>query len=138
MALVSFLAQPKPRIPAPRSFFAPKPNGNACYEGYAFTAVTRDAVLILNQHLKGDPFVNKRYTNEVSFLSKLWYIRGQIPVLQKRSKGGIMNADREFYSQTALYGHPLITDSLLCPWGKGSKKAFTFSLNSTRLIRTPG
>ena len=33
----------------------------------------------------------------------------------------------------ALYGHLIITDSLLCPWGK---KALTFSLNSTRLIRT--
>ena len=27
-----------------------------------------------------------------------------------------------------------MTDSLLCPWGN---KALTFSLNSTRLIRTP-
>ena len=39
-----------------------------------------------------------------------------------------------------LHSHPalrtpnwVITDSLLCPWGK---KALTFSLNSTRLIRT--
>ena len=45
-----------------------------------------------------------------------------------------MNA--EFYSQTALYGHPLTTDSLLCPWGKGNNKALTYSLNSTLLIRT--
>ena len=35
------------------------------------------------------------------------------------------------YSQSPLYRHSVITDSLLCPWGK---KAFTFSLNSTRLI----
>ena len=34
----------------------------------------------------------------------------------------------------ALYRHLIITDSLLCPWGK---KALTFSPNSTRLIRTP-
>ena len=34
----------------------------------------------------------------------------------------------------AYYGHLIITDSLLCPWGN---KAPTFSLNSTRLIRTP-
>ena len=33
-----------------------------------------------------------------------------------------------------LYGHPVLTDSLLCPW---EKKALTFSLNSTRLIRYP-
>ena len=33
----------------------------------------------------------------------------------------------------ALYRHIIITDSLLCPWGK---KALTFSLNSTRLTRT--
>ena len=33
-----------------------------------------------------------------------------------------------------LCGYLIITDSLLCPWGK---KALTFSLNSTRLIRTP-
>ena len=31
-------------------------------------------------------------------------------------------------------GHLVITDSLHCPWGK---KALTYSLNSTRLIRTP-
>ena len=36
------------------------------------------------------------------------------------------------YGLTAYYGHLIITDSLLCPWGK---KALTFSLNSTRLIR---
>ena len=36
--------------------------------------------------------------------------------------------------QPAYYGHLIITDSLLCPWGK---KALTFSLKSTRLIRTP-
>ena len=29
--------------------------------------------------------------------------------------------------------HLIVTDSLLCPWGI---KAFTFSLNSTHLIRT--
>ena len=35
LALVSFLARPKPRIPSvPRS---PKPNGNACYAGYRFS-----------------------------------------------------------------------------------------------------
>ena len=39
-----------------------------------------------------------------------------------------------FYSQTPLYGHPLNMDSLLCLW---EKKALTFSLNSTRIIRTP-
>ena len=33
-----------------------------------------------------------------------------------------------------LYGHPVLTDSLLCPW---EKKSLTFSLNSTRLIRYP-
>ena len=33
-----------------------------------------------------------------------------------------------------LFEHPVLTDSFLCPWGK---KALTFSLNSTRLIRTP-
>ena len=33
----------------------------------------------------------------------------------------------------ALYRHLIITDSLLCPWGK---KALTFSQNSTRLIWT--
>ena len=37
-------------------------------------------------------------------------------------------------SQTRLYGHLIITDSLLCPWGK---KALIFSLNSTHLIPTP-
>ena len=31
------------------------------------------------------------------------------------------------------YGHLIITDSFLCPWGK---KALTFSLNSNRSIRT--
>lgn len=54
------------------------------------------------------------------------------------------------YSQTGpLYGHIIIIDSLFCPWGKKAlavlrgrgvcmqaKKAPTFSLNSTRLIRT--
>ena len=34
----------------------------------------------------------------------------------------------------AQQGHLIITDSLLCPWGK---KALKFSLNSTRFIRTP-
>ena len=34
----------------------------------------------------------------------------------------------------ALYGHPVLTDNLLCPW---EKKAVTFSLNSIRLIRNP-
>ena len=38
------------------------------------------------------------------------------------------------YSQPALYGHLIITNSLLYPWGK---KALTLSLKSTRLIRTP-
>ena len=33
MALISFLARPN-KNPAPRSFFAPKPNGNACDAGY--------------------------------------------------------------------------------------------------------
>ena len=33
----------------------------------------------------------------------------------------------------ALYGHFVITDSFLCPWGK----PLSLSLNSTRLIRTP-
>ena len=33
-----------------------------------------------------------------------------------------------------LYGHLIITDSLLCPWGK---KAITLSLKSTRSIWTP-
>ena len=30
-----------------------------------------------------------------------------------------------------LFEHPVLTDSLLSPWGK---KALTFSLNSTRLM----
>ena len=34
----------------------------------------------------------------------------------------------------AQYEHLIMTDRLLCPWGN---KALTFSLNSTRLIRTP-
>ena len=34
----------------------------------------------------------------------------------------------------ALYRPLIITDILLCPWGK---KALKFSLNSIRLIRTP-
>ena len=34
----------------------------------------------------------------------------------------------------AQYGHLIITDSLLYPWGK---KALRFSVKSTRLIRTP-
>ena len=33
----------------------------------------------------------------------------------------------------AYYGHLIMTDSLLCPWGK---KAVTFSLDLTHLIRT--
>ena len=32
------------------------------------------------------------------------------------------------------YGHPVLKDSLLCPW---EKKALTFALNSTCLIRPP-
>ena len=32
-----------------------------------------------------------------------------------------------------LYGHPVLTDSFLCPW---EKKAFTFSVNATHLIWT--
>ena len=40
----------------------------------------------------------------------------------------------KLFSLTPLYGHLIITNSLLCPWGE---KALTFSLNSTRLIRTP-
>ena len=34
----------------------------------------------------------------------------------------------------AYYRHLIITDVLLCPWGK---KALKFSLNSIRFIRTP-
>ena len=30
----------KTENPVPRSFFAPKPNGNACYAGYVSTAYT--------------------------------------------------------------------------------------------------
>ena len=33
-APVSFFARPKPKIVVPRSFFAPKVHGNACYAGY--------------------------------------------------------------------------------------------------------
>ena len=45
----------------------------------------------------------------------------------------IMNYYCNYYSETVLYGHAIIIDSLLCPW---KKKSFTFSLNSTRLIWT--
>ena len=58
-----------------------------------------------------------------------------------RLKGESYPQSHNLHSQTPRYGHPLtkhghfiITDSLLYPWGK---KALTFSLNSTRLIRTP-
>ena len=33
LALVPFFARPKPKNPVPRSFLAPKPNGNACQAG---------------------------------------------------------------------------------------------------------
>ena len=36
-----------------------------------------------------------------------------------------INRIKSVYSQTLLYGHLTIRDSLLCPWGK---KALTFSL----------
>ena len=35
-------------------------------------------------------------------------------------------------SQNPLYGHLIITDSLLCPW----KESPIFSLTSTRLMKT--
>ena len=37
-APVSFFARPKPKIVVPRSFFAPKQHGNACYAGYLASA----------------------------------------------------------------------------------------------------
>ena len=42
----------KTENPFPRSFFAPKPNGNACYAGYIFTygTVTRGFNFILKQN----------------------------------------------------------------------------------------
>ena len=47
----------------------------------------------------------------------------------------IYNIHKLVISRTPLYGYLIIyTDSLPCPW---KKKALTFSLNSTRLIRTP-
>ena len=46
----------------------------------------------------------------------------------------IYNIHKLVISRAPLYGYLIITDSLLCPW---KKKALTFSLNSTRLIRTP-
>ena len=58
-----------------------------------------------------------------------------------RLKGESYPQSHNLQSETPLHGHPLtehghliITDSLLYPWGK---KALTFSLNSTCLIRTP-
>ena len=58
-----------------------------------------------------------------------------------RLKGESHPQSNNLHSQTPLHGHPLtkhghlvIADSLLYPWGK---KALTFSLNSTCLIRTP-
>ena len=38
-----------------------------------------------------------------------------------------------FLQTPTQYGHLIMTDSLLCPWGK---KALTFSLTSTHLIWT--
>ena len=38
------------------------------------------------------------------------------------------------FTDTRLIGHIIMADCLLCPW---EKKPVTFSLNSTRLIRTP-
>ena len=37
-APVSFFARPKPKIVVPRSFFAPKQHGNACYAGFLASA----------------------------------------------------------------------------------------------------
>ena len=61
--------------------------------------------------------------------------------VDQRLKGESHPQSHNLHSHTLLYGHLLtehghliITDSLLYPWGK---KALTFSLNSTRLIRTP-
>ena len=58
-----------------------------------------------------------------------------------RLKGESYPQSHNLHSQTPLHGHPLtehghliITDSLLYPWGK---KTLTFSLKSTRFIRTP-
>ena len=45
----------------------------------------------------------------------------------------ILNCYCNYNSETLLYGYVIIMDSLLCPW---KKKCLTFSLNSTRLIRT--
>ena len=56
-------------------------------------------------------------------------------------KGEPYPQSHNLHTQTLHYGHPLsehghliITDNLLYPW---EKKALTFSLNSTCLIRTP-
>ena len=40
MALVSSVSRGQNRKSLPRYFFAPKPNGNACYAGYAFSFVS--------------------------------------------------------------------------------------------------
>ena len=46
----------------------------------------------------------------------------------------LVSLQEKKYRQSPLYGHLIITGILLCPWGK---KALTFSLKSTPLIRTP-
>ena len=47
---------------------------------------------------------------------------------------GIITVKPRFTDTRLLfYGHLIMTDSLLCPWGK---KALTFSLDLTHLIRT--
>ena len=54
--------------------------------------------------------------------------------LPRASQKGIHEVQSNLALRTpSLYRHLIITDSLLCPWGK---KAPTFSLNSTRLTRT--
>ena len=46
----------------------------------------------------------------------------------------IPNTVKTHFMEIHLYGHLIVTDSLLCPW---EKKALTCSLNSTHLIQTP-
>ena len=54
LALVSFLARSKPKIPfLGVSFFAPKPNGNSCYAGYTDTKRTCHSVHIIRVSVSG-------------------------------------------------------------------------------------
>ena len=54
-------------------------------------------------------------------------LRNRIPVFHET------DIVKPRFTETRIIRTPQ-TDSLLCPWGK---KALTFSINSTRLIRTP-